>query len=277
MTMPGFVFHFRCDACNANSDEYSVYVFNDLVRSDVGLPAWSLTHKCWATILAHLDSDQRRAMDSDRDELLSFAASLSSDNITVGVPELSAHELGSFNVKVTPDPICPYCSARCRTPFGYPPQVEAPETLFSAAELRSAPIALIGLSVRVRNICRELCIATVGELENARSRFVAHRAASEGAVQEVDGRPKGDKIERLVQAGYIVRTRADANLREARGNDTQRRDDALDSGAHIVTTDFPAGEAHPTTGYVVHLPEHAAARVNPSSGPERLRGRTINE
>lgn len=47
-----------------------------------------------------------------------------------------------------------------------------------------------------------------------------------------------DRITRLVQAGYMVRTRADANTEEARVNDTRRRDAAFASGAQAISTDY---------------------------------------
>ena len=68
--------------------------------------------------------------------------------------------------------------------------------------------------------------------------------------------------------GYYVRTRADSNLREGREGITARREEALASGAQIVTTDFPPGEAHPETGYVVEFNPPAAARANPANAPE---------
>lgn len=64
----------------------------------------------------------------------------------------------------------------------------------------------------------------------------------------VDVDPHDDTIGKLVREGYIVRTRADSGLRQGAENDTARRDAALASGAHIVSTDFPPGEAHPETG-----------------------------
>ena len=39
-------------------------------------------------------------------------------------------------------------------------------------------------------------------------------------------------------AGFIVKTRADADTREARASNPARRDAAFASGAQIVTTDF---------------------------------------
>jgi protein tyrosine phosphatase (PTP) superfamily phosphohydrolase (DUF442 family) len=48
-----------------------------------------------------------------------------------------------------------------------------------------------------------------------------------------------DEIVSLVQQGFLVRTRADSGTKEARENDTIRRDRAIDSGAQLISTDFP--------------------------------------
>lgn len=47
-----------------------------------------------------------------------------------------------------------------------------------------------------------------------------------------------DKIKALVEAGYLVRTRADANTREAREHDYSRFEKAKASGAQVITTDY---------------------------------------
>ncbi|AYN69549.1 hypothetical protein D1013_00505 [Euzebyella marina] len=47
-----------------------------------------------------------------------------------------------------------------------------------------------------------------------------------------------DKIKNLVSKGYLVRTRADANTKEARTNDYKRFEKAKNSGAQIITTDY---------------------------------------
>lgn len=187
MTMPGFVFYFQCVSCGVTSHDYSVFVFTDILRPDIVLPAWSRDHKCWVTIQAELSSDQRRAMESDHDVLLSFAASLSSDNLTVGVPQLSVRQTDSFAVTVTPDPKCPYCGSECQSPFGYPPREVPPEFApVSPAEFCAAPLSLIELSVRARMISRDLDVRTVGQLENSRSRFAAHPRATEATIAEID-------------------------------------------------------------------------------------------
>jgi hypothetical protein len=70
----------------------------------------------------------------------------------------------------------------------------------------------------------------------------------------------GDAIAEVVAAGHLVRTRADADNVEPSANDTTRRDAALASGAHFVSTDFP----EPTdSGYVVAIPDGTPSRCNP--------------
>ncbi|QEH33832.1 hypothetical protein OJF2_23620 [Aquisphaera giovannonii] len=77
-----------------------------------------------------------------------------------------------------------------------------------------------------------------------------------------------DRIRRLVAAGFLVRTRADADTREARTNDPSRREKALTSGAQFVSTDYPVPDERLST-YCVQFPGHAVARPNPVSAPGR--------
>jgi hypothetical protein len=83
----------------------------------------------------------------------------------------------------------------------------------------------------------------------------------------------GQRIAEVVAAGHLVRTRADGDGNEARANDTTRRDAALASGAHFLSTDFPAAGAngegpHPATGYFVAMPAGTPSRCNPVRAPE---------
>jgi len=48
-----------------------------------------------------------------------------------------------------------------------------------------------------------------------------------------------DEIGSLVRQGFLVRTRADSGTKEARENDTYRRDRAIASGAQLISTDYP--------------------------------------
>ncbi|MCP5181653.1 MAG: hypothetical protein H6993_08580 [Pseudomonadales bacterium] len=59
------------------------------------------------------------------------------------------------------------------------------------------------------------------------------------------------KIGAMVRQGFLVRTRADADTREARLNDTARRDAAFASGAHAVSTDYYLPATQVNTDYVV--------------------------
>lgn len=69
-----------------------------------------------------------------------------------------------------------------------------------------------------------------------------------------------EKITGLVEAGYIVRTRSDADTVEAKKANTDRRDEAFKSGAQIVSTDYvtPFGN-----GYIVRFPSGEFVRCNP--------------
>ena len=81
-----------------------------------------------------------------------------------------------------------------------------------------------------------------------------------------------DLIQDLVTQGYIVRTRSDADTREARTGDTTRRDRAFASGAHIISTDYYLPDARFNSAFKVAfpggLPGDVAARCNPVSRPE---------
>lgn len=71
-------------------------------------------------------------------------------------------------------------------------------------------------------------------------------------------------ITAFVHKGYLVRTRTDADTREARTNSTERRDSMMSSGAQMLSTDYPANEPARWPGhFVVALPGNAAARCNP--------------
>jgi hypothetical protein len=80
---------------------------------------------------------------------------------------------------------------------------------------------------------------------------------------------EGDQatIAPLVRRGYLVRTRADSDTVEARTNDTRRSGKALNSGAQIVSTDYPQFEPAKWSGYFVALPNGLPARCNPVIAP----------
>jgi hypothetical protein len=90
-----------------------------------------------------------------------------------------------------------------------------------------------------------------------------------GFTEENDGTQ--EEIAALVRKGYLVRTRTDADTKQARTNDTSRREVALLSGAQLLSTDYPASEPSQWTPYSVGLPGGAVARCNPVNSPPSCR------
>lgn len=73
------------------------------------------------------------------------------------------------------------------------------------------------------------------------------------------------RIAEVVGLGHLVRTRCDGDTQEAIDEDTTRRDAALASGAHFVSTDFPAPVDW--SSYFVEIPGGTPSRCNPVSAP----------
>jgi hypothetical protein len=96
-----------------------------------------------------------------------------------------------------------------------------------------------------------------------------HPAAAWMKVNEVFD--SFDRIQSLVKAGFLVRTRADVGTREARSNDPTRRDKAFASGAQFISTDY--AEPNPVfSTYCVRFENGIVVRSNPVNGNPALRG-----
>ena len=78
-----------------------------------------------------------------------------------------------------------------------------------------------------------------------------------------------EEIQRLVKAGYMIRTRADSDTREARDNDTRRKVAAFESGAQAVSTDYYLPATHFGNEYQVSFPE--PVQCNPITAPKYCR------
>jgi hypothetical protein len=78
--------------------------------------------------------------------------------------------------------------------------------------------------------------------------------------------PTSPQIAEMVKKGYLVRTMSDGGVEAVRQNDTKRRDAALASGAHIVSTDYYFTKRAPS-GYGVDL-GGGIARCNPVRAPQ---------
>ncbi len=79
-----------------------------------------------------------------------------------------------------------------------------------------------------------------------------------------DPMKEGTQIRENVAKGYIVRTRADADTREARTNDYTRFKAACASGAQIISTDYYAKSTLFPSEFVVHFDGKTYFRKNPA-------------
>lgn len=98
-----------------------------------------------------------------------------------------------------------------------------------------------------------------------RAMFVnSQKEAPEAAVMIMnDPKDQEAQIKSLVQAGFLVRTRADADTREARTGDYTRFEAAKRSGAQIITTDYYQADERLKTGYKVQFDDGVFYRTHP--------------
>lgn len=75
--------------------------------------------------------------------------------------------------------------------------------------------------------------------------------------------PNTPEISDLVAKGYIIRTRADSDTREARLNDKSSFEAACNSGAQIITTDYYKKSTHFRSDYEVSFEGKKYVRLNP--------------
>lgn len=114
-----------------------------------------------------------------------------------------------------------------------------------------------------------------------RDAYTAGRPSLEGRVIFTNSRPgwadaafikRNDplgantaQIQDLVRQGYLVRTRSDLPLSTVTTGDTAMLDAALQSGAQVISTDFPqvGMSARYGSGFVARFPEEGPVRCNP--------------
>jgi hypothetical protein len=77
----------------------------------------------------------------------------------------------------------------------------------------------------------------------------------------------GERIRGLVGAGYMVRTRADADTQQARDDDYTLQEAAFASGGQFVSTDYVVPVPDFGTEYFAAVPGGYVARCNPISAP----------
>lgn len=107
-----------------------------------------------------------------------------------------------------------------------------------------------------------------------RAMFVNTDEASPAAAYLTLNDPVGqkDRIAAAVKAGFIVRTRADADTWAARTHDVTQRSAALSSGAQYVSTDYLWPDPRFAGGYAVRLTGGDVAVCNPVRAADRCDG-----
>ncbi|NIK54548.1 phosphatidylinositol-specific phospholipase C1-like protein [Kribbella shirazensis] len=115
--------------------------------------------------------------------------------------------------------------------------------------------------------------------ENLEGRAVFTRGPEgqpDAAITQVND-PRGAnqaEIQRLVSKGYLIRTRSDEPMATIRDKDYSRLGIALDSGAQVVTTDWPVAgmAARYDSDFVAKLPGDTPVRCNPVTAPKWCQG-----
>ena len=142
----GFVFHILCPRCRRTSPDYPLYVFPDLFRPDLVLPAWSRQFRCYSELHCFLEPHDRAALEKDSGRLREFAEQWSSPVVTVGLPVWSIEASGIW-VRVEPAPECPFCGCPTEARSGSPPK-EPTVIAQEVSDPYALPLPLLGFSVR---------------------------------------------------------------------------------------------------------------------------------
>lgn len=77
------------------------------------------------------------------------------------------------------------------------------------------------------------------------------------------------EIQQCVKEGFIVRTRADADTREARTGDLSRLEAAISSGAQVISTDYYLARLSPSGKFQVALKDGKYQSCNPLIAPAK--------
>lgn len=93
--------------------------------------------------------------------------------------------------------------------------------------------------------------------------FANAEPGSPEAAILIRNRPQDSTINTLVKKGYLVRTRADADTKNARENNRSDFEAACKSGAQIITTDYYYKSTHFKSDYSISFDGATYFRVNP--------------
>ncbi len=99
--------------------------------------------------------------------------------------------------------------------------------------------------------------------------FINAEPGKPEAATLIKNNPEDTTITDLVKKGYIIRTRADSDTKEARANDYNHFSDAKKSGAQIITTDYYLPSTMFESNYQVKFADDTYVRSNPVNGGEK--------
>lgn len=95
--------------------------------------------------------------------------------------------------------------------------------------------------------------------------FVNAEPGTPEAAWMIRNNAKDTSINTLVKEGYIIRTRADSDTKEARLNDKTFFEAACNSGAQVITTDYYLKSTHFKSDYIVYFEgKDKYFRLNPA-------------
>ena len=84
-----------------------------------------------------------------------------------------------------------------------------------------------------------------------------------------DPKEQQAEIQKRVKAGFMVRTRADADTKEARSGDLSRLEAAIASGAHVISTDYYLARLSPSGKFQISLKDGKYQSCNALITPEK--------
>lgn len=99
-----------------------------------------------------------------------------------------------------------------------------------------------------------------------RAAFICAEPGTPEAATLMIGNSEDPKITDLVKKGYIIRTRADSDTKEARKNDYTHFEAAKKSGAQVITTDYYLPSTLFNSPYQIKYDDGSYVRVNPVTG-----------
>jgi hypothetical protein len=221
------------------------------------IKAWSDAHPEHIPIVILINAKDDRAAGINGAEVLKFDAA--------AFDALDAEVAAVFSDKqlITPDQVQgKHATLRAAVLAGSWPKLrEARGRVFFALDEAPAKVAIYR-----------------GERKSLEGRkmFVNIAESSPAAAYITLNEPLQDasRIREAVESGFIVRTRADADTLEARAGKTERRENALRSGAQYVSTDYM--QPDPRFGkYAVRLPDGVTTVCNPVRAKRRCGGHAV--